>query len=74
MFSPKRIGISSCLRKMSHFTPSVGDEMMKSKPLLCSQKRWVYRLLKSEEDIHGHRTLKAPHPVRSAKLTRVPPS
>ena len=26
------------------------------------------------ENIHGHRTLKAPHPVRSAKLTRVPPS
>lgn len=24
--------------------------------------------------IHGHRTLKAPHPVRSAQLTRVPPS
>ena len=34
----------------------------------------VYRLMKGEEDIHGHRTLKAPHPVRSAKLTRVPPS
>ena len=29
---------------------------------------------KSIADIHGHRTLKAPHPVRSAKLTRVPPS
>ena len=25
-------------------------------------------------DIHGHRTLKAPHPVWSAQLTRVPPS
>ena len=24
--------------------------------------------------IHGHRTLKAPHPVRSAQLTGVPPS
>jgi hypothetical protein len=24
--------------------------------------------------IHGHRTLNAPHPVRSAQLTRVPPS
>lgn len=24
--------------------------------------------------IHGHRTLKAPHPVWSAQLTRVPPS
>jgi hypothetical protein len=24
--------------------------------------------------IHGHRTLKAPHPVRSAQLTKVPPS
>ena len=24
--------------------------------------------------IHGHRTSKAPHPVRSAKLTGVPPS
>ena len=24
--------------------------------------------------IHGHRTPKAPHPVRSAKLTGVPPS
>ena len=23
--------------------------------------------------IHGHRTLKAPHPVRSPQLTRVPP-
>ena len=28
----------------------------------------------SVHSIHGHRTLKAPHPVRSAKLTRVPPS
>ena len=27
-----------------------------------------------DSNIHGHRTLKAPHPVRSAKLTRVPPS
>jgi hypothetical protein len=24
--------------------------------------------------IHGHRTSKAPHPVRSAQLTEVPPS
>jgi hypothetical protein len=24
--------------------------------------------------IHGHRTLKVPHPVRSAKSSRVPPS
>jgi hypothetical protein len=38
------------------------------------QEKGSYKLQKSEKDIHGHRTLKAPHPVRSAKLTRVPPS
>jgi hypothetical protein len=27
-----------------------------------------------DEGIHGHRTSKAPHPVRSAQLTGVPPS
>ena len=32
----------------------------------------IYKVLESLRDIHGHRTLKAPHPVRSAKLTRVP--
>jgi hypothetical protein len=31
-------------------------------------------LFVSRVSIHGHRTLKAPHPVRSAQLTRVPPS
>jgi hypothetical protein len=51
----------------------------------CFTKAWIetlvlglenasYIQLKGREDIHGHRTLKAPHPVRSAKLTRVPPS
>jgi hypothetical protein len=34
----------------------------------------VYNRVKTYYSIHGHRTLKAPHPVRSAQLTRVPPS
>jgi hypothetical protein len=37
-------------------------------------KSRIDKVLKGARDIHGHRTLKAPHPVRSAKLTRVPPS
>jgi hypothetical protein len=35
---------------------------------------WVYGVFRKDNVIHGHRTLKAPHPVRSAQLTRVPPS
>ena len=35
---------------------------------------WAYRESIGTDNIHGHRTLKAPHPVRSAQLTRVPPS
>lgn len=34
----------------------------------------LYEGMKTYYTIHGHRTLKAPHPVRSAQLTRVPPS
>jgi hypothetical protein len=34
----------------------------------------VHSRVKTLQFIHGHRTLKAPHPVRSAQLTRVPPS
>ena len=41
---------------------------------MCAPVRWVYREISLWVDIHGHRTLKAPHPVRSAQLTRVPPS
>ena len=37
-------------------------------------KKLGYREYRKVKDIHGHRTLKAPHPVRSAQLTRVPPS
>ena len=37
-----------------------------------ASKNWAYRLDMKDSNIHGHRTLKAPHPVRSAKLTRVP--
>ena len=48
--------------------------------IVCSQQfsqkcilgRWVHRPITFYAIIHGHRTLKAPHPVRSAKLTRVP--
>jgi hypothetical protein len=36
--------------------------------------RPVYRAIKIYPFIHGHRTSKAPHPVRSAQLTGVPPS
>ena len=34
----------------------------------------IQKDLTSGKDIHGHRTSKAPHPVRSAQLTGVPPS
>ena len=37
-------------------------------------KKWAYKPIPFIPIIHGHRTLKTPHPVRSAKLTRVPPS
>ena len=37
-------------------------------------KMVVYIIFLDSFDIHGHRTLKAPHPDRSAQLTRVPPS
>jgi hypothetical protein len=37
-------------------------------------KTVVYSHVMHVTFIHGHRTLKAPHPVRSAQLTRVPPS
>ena len=40
----------------------------------CERKVGIYELVKNLFFIHGHRTLKAPHPVRSAQLTRVPPS
>ena len=33
-----------------------------------------YKVMHDFTSIHGHRTLKTPHPVRSAQLTRVPPS
>jgi hypothetical protein len=35
---------------------------------------WVYNGSYTIVDIHGHRTVKAPHPVRSAQLNTVPPS
>ena len=35
---------------------------------------WVYRANDLTIGIHGHRTVKAPHPVRSAQLNTVPPS
>ncbi len=35
---------------------------------------WIIILMPSRTDICGHRTLKAPHPVRSAKLSKVSPS
>ena len=47
------------------------------KDLICVKKCKVWRVCKPIQQytvIHGHRTLKALHPVRSAKLTRVPPS
>jgi hypothetical protein len=34
----------------------------------------VYEQFLTWFTIHGHRTPKAPHPVRSAQLTGVPPS
>ena len=41
--------------------------------LIIHTTRWEgYGQASGLEVIHGHRTLKAPHPVRSAKLTRVP--
>jgi hypothetical protein len=36
--------------------------------------RWHIATFPRKFSIHGHRTLKVPHPVRSAQLTRVPPS
>ena len=39
-----------------------------------SQEDMGYIQPEGKKGIHGHRTLKTPHPVRSAKLTRVPPS
>jgi hypothetical protein len=38
------------------------------------KESWPYGRVEICTLIHGHRTLKAPHPVRSAQLTRVPPS
>ena len=51
------------------------DRLVKSQleeTLGQGQEEVVYESLEWSENIHGHRTLKAPHPVRSAKLTRVP--
>ena len=39
-----------------------------------STPEWVCKPIQHSTCIHGHRTLKAPHPVWSAQLTRVPPS
>ena len=35
-------------------------------------QRKNHGMVRTDGYIHGHRTLKAPHPVRSAQLTRVP--
>ena len=42
--------------------------------LMLKDTRCLYVRMLFYNTIHGHRTLKAPHPVRSAQLTRVPPS
>lgn len=39
-----------------------------------SDKKYLLVLALGVQGIHGHRTSKAPHPVRSAQLTGVPPS
>lgn len=41
---------------------------------VSASKSWVYRANDLTIGIHGHRTVKAPHPVRSAQLNTVPPS
>lgn len=49
----------------------IGSDRILMRALRC---RCLYEAIKTYYTIHGHRTLKAPHPVRSAQLTRVPPS
>ena len=50
--------------------PSKGAERL----FWYTEMKWYQKDVITSTDIHGHRTLKAPHPVRSAQLTRVPPS
>ncbi len=43
-------------------------------PPFVGSKGWLMYFVLAMQDICGHRTLKAPHPVRSAKLSKVSPS
>ena len=56
------------------FITNLIQNKMKSVNRLTYSAGGIQKDLTCGKDIHGHRTSKAPHPVRSAQLTGVPPS
>lgn len=71
------------IRKLQRTTPNLPELILQgaadgiaadTSVLRALRYECLYEAMKTYYTIHGHRTLKAPHPVRSAQLTRVPPS
>jgi hypothetical protein len=63
----------NCRGDWVHISPF--SSLRSSRKLLWNSIQTTLCLLYQDNpSIHGHRTLKAPHPVWSAQLTRVPPS
>jgi hypothetical protein len=56
------------------FTFCISPTAVHDRELLPVPECTAYKHFLIVFSIHGHRTLKTPHPVRSAQLTKVPPS